>query len=182
MDEIIIIKIIFGILLSLGSCILFFLAYLLYFKYLVQEKNCTSRTKGVVKKYTFGTKGGEHSGVHLPIVTYNVNGKEYKVVGPEYKGYIVITKRNPINENQDIYKEENHILTINRSANSFAEMRGHIMSHIYPVGTELDVFYNQKKPKQAYVLRYCNKKGGFYLMFYCGIAVLILDLVVLFVL
>ena len=45
MDEIIIIKIIFGILLSLGSCILFFLAYLLYFKYLVQEKNAHQEPK-----------------------------------------------------------------------------------------------------------------------------------------
>ena len=142
MDKIVIIKIIFGSLLSLGAFILLLLAYLLFYKYIIQEKRCTAKTKGVVKKYTLGTRGGENSGIHLPVVSYNVDGKEYKVVGPEYKSYVVITKSGPMNENSEVYKEENQVLTINRSANSFVEMRGHIMEHIYPVGTKIDVLHS----------------------------------------
>ena len=182
MDKILIIKIIFGSLLSVGAFLLLLLAYLLFYKYIIQEKRCTEKTKGVVKKYTLGTRGGEHSGIHLPVVSYNVGGKEYKVVGPEYKSYVVITKSGPMNENSEVYKEENQVLTINRSANSFVEMRGHIMEHIYPVGTKIDVFYNPKKPKLAYVKRYCNKKWGFWLMFLSGIAIIIINLLILFML
>ncbi len=179
MDKILIIKMVFGSLLSVGALVLLLLAYLLFYKYIVQEKRCTAKTKGVVKKYTLGTRGGEHGGVHLPIVSYNVDGNEYRVTGPEYKGYVIITKKSPGNENQEAYKEENQILTINRSANSFVEMRGHLMEHIYPVGKELDVFYNPKKPKMAYVLRYCNKKWGFWLMFLSGIAIIIINLLII---
>ena len=182
MDKIVIIKIVFGSLLSVGAFILLLLAYLLFYKYIIQEKRCTEKTKGVVKRYTLGTRGGEHSGVHLPVVSYNVDGKEYKVVGPEYKSYVVITKSGPMNENSEVYKEENQVLTINRSANSFVEMRGHIMEHIYPIGTQIDVFYNPKKPKLAYVKRYCNKKWGFWLMFLSGIAIIIINLLILFML
>lgn len=182
MNEIIIIKIIFGSLSSVGAFVLLLLAYLLFYKYIVQEKRCTEKTKGVVKRYTLGTRGGEHSGIHLPIVYYDVDGKEYKVVGPEYKGYVIITKKNPESVYQEAYKEENQILTINRSTNSFVEMRGHLMEHIYPVGVEMDVFYDPKKPKRAYVLRYCNKKWGFWLMFLSGIAIIIINLLILFML
>ena len=182
MDEILVTKIIFGILLTVGSLVLFLLSYLLFYKYIVQEKRCTAKTKGVVKRYTLGTRGGEHSGVHLPVVSYDVDGKEYKVVGPEYKSYVVITKSGPMNENSEVYKEENQVLTINKSANFFVEMRGHIMEHIYPIGTQIDVFYNPKKPKLAYVKRYCNKKWGFWLMFLSGIAIIIINLLILFML
>lgn len=182
MDEILVTKIIFGILLTVGSLVLFLLSYLLFYKYIVQEKRCKAKTKGVVKKYTLAYRGGENSGVHLPIVYYNVDGKEYKVVGPEYKSYVVITKSSPMNENSETYKEENQVLTINRRANSFVDVRTHLMAHIYPEGTELDVFYDPKKPKLAYVLRYCNKKWAFYLTFFAGAALVVINLLMLILL
>lgn len=179
MDEILVTKIIFGILLTVGSFVLFLLSYLLFYKYIVQEKRCTAKTKGVVRKYTLAYRGGENSGVHLPIVYYNVDGKEYKVVGPEYKGYVIVTKKSPENKNEEAYKEENQVLHINRCANSFVEVRTHLMAHIYPVGMELDVFYDPKKPKLAYVLRYCNKKWAFYLTFFAGTALVVINLLML---
>ena len=179
MDEITVIKIVFGILLSIGAFVLLLLAYFLFYKYIVQEKRCTAKAKGIVKKYTLGTRGGENSGVHLPIVYYNVDGKEYKAIGPEYKSYVIITKSGPLNDNQEAFKEENQVLTINRRANAFANVRTHIMAHIYPAGTELDVFYDPQKPGLAYVSRYCNKKGAFYLMLFSGLAILIVDILIL---
>ena len=92
MSETLIIEITFGILLSIGSFVLFILAFKLFYKYIIQEKRCTSKVKGIIKKYTLATRGGENSGIHLPVVHYIVNGKEYKVVGPEYKAYKIIAK------------------------------------------------------------------------------------------
>lgn len=182
MDEVLVTKIIFGILLTVGSFVLFLLSYLLFYKYIVQEKRCTAKTKGVVRKYTLAYRGGENSGVHLPIVYYNVDSKEYKVVGPEYKGYVIVTKKSPENKNEEAYKEENQVLHINRCANSFVEVCTHLMAHIYPVGMELDVFYDPKKPKLAYVLRYCNKKWAFYLTFFAGAALVVINLLMLILL
>ncbi len=182
MDERTIIKIVFGILLSIGAFVLFLLSYLLFYKYIVHEKRCTVKTKGVVKKYTLANRGGDNCAIHLPIVYYQVDGKEYKVVGPEYKFIVTTTMKSPMNKSQEAYKEENQILTINRCANSFVDVRSHLMAHLYPVGTELDVFYDPQKPKLAYVLRYCNKKWAFYVGFFSGMAILIIDLLTLILL
>lgn len=181
MSEILIIKIEFGIFLSIGSLVLFILAFKLFYKYLIQEKRCTSKVKGIIKKYTLATRGGENSGIHLPIVYYVVNGKEYKVVGPEYKAYKIITKNSPINKNEMEYKEKNQILEINMTSNSFVGVYNNPIEQLYPINSEIDVYYDSKNPKLAYVLRYCNKKWQFYLTFCSALLILIFELLILFV-
>ena len=49
MTDMEIIKLVFGTLLSLGAVVLFFLSFKLFYKYLIQEKRCTSKVTGVVK-------------------------------------------------------------------------------------------------------------------------------------
>ena len=163
MSETLIIEITFGILLSIGSFVLFILAFKLFYKYIIQEKRCTSKVKGIIKKYTLATRGGENSGIHLPVVHYIVNGKEYKVVGPEYK-------------------EENQILKINRTSNSFAGVYNNPIEELYPINSEIDVYYDPSNPKLSYVLRYCNKKWLFYLTFCSALLTLVIDLLILFLL
>ncbi len=180
MEKILIIKIIFGILLSIGSLVLFVLAFKLFYKYIIQEKRCTSKVKGIIKKYTLATRGGENSGIHLPIVFYIVNGKEYKVVGPEYKAYKIIAKNSPISKNEMEYKEENQILEINRTSNSFVGVYNNPMEKLYPINSEIDVYYDSNNPKLSYVLRYCNKKWAFYLTFCSALLILVIDLLILF--
>lgn len=182
MSEILIIKIVFGILLSIGTLVLFVLAFKLFYKYLIQEKRCTSKVKGTIKKYTLASRGGENSGVHLPIVFYNVNDKEYKVIGPEYKAYKIITKSSPLNSNNLEYKEENQVLTINRTINSFAGLYKNPIESLYPIDSNVDVYYDPKNPKLSYVLRYCNKKWAFYLTFCSAFLILAIDLIILLVL
>ncbi len=182
MSEILIIKIVFGILLSTGTLVLFVLAFKLFYKYLIQEKRCTSKVKGTIKKYTLASRGGENSGVHLPIVFYNVNDKEYKVIGPEYKAYKIITKSSPLNSNNLEYKEENQVLTINRTINSFVGVYKNPIESLYPIDSNVDVYYDPKNPKLSYVLRYCNKKWAFYLTFCSAFLILAIDLIILLVL
>ncbi len=182
MSETLIIKIEFGILLSIGSFVLFVLAFKLFYKYLIQEKRCTSKSKGTIKKYTLASRGGENSGVHLPIVFYVVNGKEYKVVGPEYKAYKTMTKNNPTSKNEMEYKEENQVLTINRTINSFVGVYKNPIESLYPIDSDIDVYYDPKNPKLSYVLRYCNKKWLFYLTFCSALLILVINLLILLVL
>lgn len=46
------------------------------------------------------------------LLFYVVNGKEYKVVGPEYKAYKIMTKNSPISKNEIEYKEGTQILQL----------------------------------------------------------------------
>ena len=185
MDEKVSLVISFDIFLLIWAVALFLIAYLMFYKYLVQEKRCTAKTTGVVKGYTMLSYGGENAGVHLPIVHYYVDNKEYKVVGPKYKSYVVKSNIGPLSDNSAIYQGNSQVLIINRSSNSFVNIRTNFMEEIFPVGTEVDVFYDPKKPKLAYVLRYCNNKWCFWLTFLTGIAVvmfMIIDLLILFTL
>ena len=179
MNEIEIIKLVFGILLSVGSLVLFFLAYILSYKYLIQEKRCSSRTTGVVRRYTFASHG---NGIFLPVVFYNVNGKEYKVVGPEYTLYKEITKKSLVNGDEMEFDGKGQAFTINRKVNSAVGIYRNPMKILYPLYSEIDVYYDPNNPKLAYVLRYCNKKWTFYLMFFAAVFVLITDLLILFAL
>ena len=78
------------------------------------------------------------------------------------------------------YKEEKQVLTISRIANSFVDIVKNPLVELYPVGSEIDVYYNPDNPKLAYVLRYCNKKWEFWLTFFGGVLVLVLDIIILF--
>lgn len=181
MDENIIMKIIPGIYLSIGSAVLFLLAYLLFYKYLIQEKKCTAKTKGVVKRYSIGNRGG-NANIHLPIVCYEVEGKEYKVMGPEYSYYKVVTKMNPkanINTEAGYRETEKQGLEIMQKRNAFVSFSTNVIAEMYPINTEIDVYYNPQNPKLAYVLRYCNRKWAFWLTFCAGLITLSLDILIL---
>ena len=182
MSEIQIIKLVFGIFLSVGSAVLLLIAFKLYYKYLVQEKKCTAKTVGTVVRYTWATRGGEHSPVCLPVVAYTVNGKTYKAVGPEYKGYQTVTKSTPWSENHDSCCEKNQVLYINQSMNSVFGFCPNPMERLYPKQSTVDVYYCPENPKLAYVLRYCNKKWAFWLTFISACAVLVTDLLLLILL
>ena len=181
MDETMIIKIIFGSFLTIGSLVLFLLAFKLFYKYLIQEKRCTSKTKGIVKGYTLGSRGGENSGVFLPVIRYSINGKEYKVIGPEYKSYLIRTSSSPLTTESDMEfsEDEKQRLLVKYNVNSIISIHKNPMEKLYPKDSEVDVFYDPNNPKLAYVLRYCNRKSMFWLIFICGLAVLLTDISIL---
>lgn len=175
MSDMEIIKIIFGVFLTLGGILLIVLAFKFLYKYLIQEKRCTSKTEGIIKRYSFVSNGG----LHLPIVYYEVDGKEYKVKGPEYKWIIEKTVSTPFSENKTDYKEHNQNITISRSMNSFAGISKNPIREMYPINSKIDVFYDPNNPKLAYVLRYCNMKSFFWMMLISGIVILIIDILIL---
>ena len=175
MSDIEIIKLTFGIFLSVFGLVLIFLAFLLFYKYLVQEKRCISKVKGIIKRYSIA----EYGGVHLPIVYYMVDGKEYKVKGTEYKWIITKTKSSPTSKNKVDYEVDGQSLIINCEVNSIVSVYKNPLYDMYPLNSEIDVFYDPNNPKLAYVLRYCDKKFCFWLMFISGIVILIIDILIL---
>lgn len=180
MQETQIIKIVFGIFLTIFALVLFIIAFKVFYKYLIQEKRCKAKTKGIVKKYTLTNRGGEHSGVHLPIVYYEVKGKEYKVTGPEYKSYRTVITSSLLESNSEVeYKEdEKQRLIIKQKVNSFISIYKNPMEKMYPLGSEVDVYYDESNPKIAYVLKYCNRKWTFWLIFLSGLFTLVLDMAI----
>ena len=182
MNEIQITNLVFGIFLSVGTAVLLLIAFKLYYKYLIQEKKCTAKTVGTVMRYTMATRGGENSAVCLPIVSYTVNGKTYKVVGPEYKGYKTVAKSTPWSGNNDRCYEKNQVLHINCSRNAMFGFCRNPMEKLYPKQSTVEVYYCPENPKWAYVLRYCNRKWAFWLTFISACAVLAVDLLILILL
>lgn len=179
MDEITVIKIVFGILLGLGGMVLLILAFALGWKYMVQEKRCTAKASGTVFRYAYGSKNG---GVRLPVVRYTVDGREYKVTGPQYKAYVSVSKTSPTAENTQEYSEDNQVFKVRNTNNSFVGIVKNPMSELYPLGSQIDVFYDPQKPKLAYVLRYCNLKYIFWVLFSGAVLVWLIDLLILLLL
>lgn len=52
-----------------------------------------------------------------------VNGKNYKVVGPEHKAYKITYSANPFNDNQTEYDVSNNVLTVKYKSNSIIGLR-----------------------------------------------------------
>jgi hypothetical protein len=179
MSDIEIIKLVFGIMLSVYTVVLFVLAYALAYKYMVQEERCTARTKGIIQRYTFASRG---NGIFLPVVFYTVNGKEYKLVGPEYRMYKTVVRKSPVFENETEYGEESQVFIVNRTVNAAVGIYHNPMKTQYPLYSEIDVYYDPNHPKLAYVLRYCNLKWIFYALFFAALFTLMLDMFVLFIL
>ena len=110
MTEIEIIRIVFGIGFGLGGGVLLLLAFTVGYRYLVMEQRCTCRTNGTVTGYSAACYGGENSAVHLPVVRYTVEGREYRVTGPRYRGYVTRSVSTPFAENACRCYEKNGVL------------------------------------------------------------------------
>lgn len=167
----------FGIYLTVFGAVLMFLAFAVFYKYLIMEKRCSAKVKGVVKGY----RCVSDNGIALPVVYYTVNNQEYKVVGPEYSWYVTKSITTPFSKNTMSYEEKpNGVFVVNRTSNSFFGVQQNPIAELYPINTELDVFYDPNKPKLAYVLRCPKRKWMFYLTFFSAIFVWIMNLVFIF--
>lgn len=178
MSDIEVIKLVFGILLTIGGAILLLFSRLIGWKYVVQKKHCTRQAVGTVEDYCLRGEGGD---ITLPYVTYEVNGKKYHVLGPRYKGYVTsnIPKSGvPENGTAECYADKHDVLHVKINSNHGYSHVKDPVAEMYPVGMELPVFYDPMKPKNAYVLKYCNLSYIFWLFFVSGIVVLLIDLLI----
>ena len=139
------INFLFFIIFFAAGFILLLLALVLNYKGNSFSKNCSEVVKGKVVKYTLWS----NNGVSFPIVEYLVNNVSY-TQRLKY-GYIITTSSSFKNVNSKINSNvEDANLRINKNAHiSTNPLKGK-----FPVGTELDVYYNPNDPKKSYVLRF----------------------------
>lgn len=176
MKEIEQVKLMFGIYLGLFGGVLVFLAFALFYKYLVMGRRCSRCAEGTVFGYTAASHG---EGVYLPKVKYEVEGREYGVVGPRYRGVITHVVRGPLVGNTHRCYEKDNVLYVERTANSFVGVAQNLLAELYPVGSTLPVWYDPKKPGLSYALRPPQNQSHFWLTFLAGLSIWILDALML---
>ena len=126
MSEIEEIKLVFGILLSIGGAVLLCVSMVLS-KYVDMDKKCKGKTTGIVRGYS---QIGSNGGVRLPKVEYKVDGKQYFVVGPQYKATVVTSIWTPNSVNDmTYYEDENHVLHVKRELNSHVKISFNPMAY-----------------------------------------------------
>ena len=108
-------------------------------------KQCTLTTKGKVIKYTLWN----NNGVHFPIVEYIVNDIKYN---QRLKYGWIVNKSSSFNKIKT--EVENDVKGENLVINSNTHIYTNALKEHFPIGTELDVFYNPQNPNKSYVMRF----------------------------
>ena len=135
-------------------------------------EQCSLKTKGKVIKYTLWN----NNGVHFPIVEYIVNYIKYN---QRLKYGWVINKSSSFNKmNTEI---ESDALGENLVINSNTHISTNVLKEHFPIGTELDVFYNLENPVKSYVIRYV-KNLAVKVLFFIGLFFIILAFIGLLIL
>jgi hypothetical protein len=122
-------------------------------------KQCNQKTKGKVIKYTLWN----NNGVHFPIVEYIVNNTKYNQ-RLEYAW--IINKSSSFNKVKT--EIENNVKKDNLVISSNAHIYTNALEEHFPVGTELDVFYNPQNPNKSYVMRFV-KSPAVKVLFFTGL-------------
>lgn len=174
-------NIFWGIYLLIFDIAMFLIAYLLGWKSMHKKERCNKKTEGTVIRYSYV----RYNGVSLPVVEYFVDGNNYKVVGPKFKAGVKKTFSAPWNSliakqetNLNTREDLPDVLKINSTENSFVNIRITPLKDLYPIGSKVDVYYDERNPKVSYVQRYAGTMlfFSFYLPFVLGILFLILSL------
>ena len=122
-------------------------------------EKCTLSTKGKVIKYTLWN----NNGIHFPIVEYVVKDTKYN---QRLKYGWIINKSSSFNGIKT--KVVNDILGENLVINSNAYISTNVLKEHFPIGTELDVFYNPENPAKSYVARFV-KNPAIKVLFFIGL-------------
>ena len=172
-------RLLIGLVLLSISILLFFLAYKIGWKYMLQEDRCTAKTTGRIVGYSMWRHG--NSALRLPKVEYETNQGVFTMTGPEYRSVIVSSVSTPFRKQQetdyttDIYAQS---FRCHIRKNSLFSVEGNPMRELFPLGSEIDVFYDPYNPQLAYALRYANKKFVFYLLLFGGLLLLAASIIV----
>lgn len=131
--------------------------YMFGLKKLKKDERCCEHSVGTV----IGASNIRCGGFSLPRVKYVVNGKSYKVAGPKFRSSIVTSVSTPFESVEtkietNLTTKENIPLKLKVKIrkNSLSSVMKSPLFELFPIGAEVDVYYNPVKPKESYVQRY----------------------------
>lgn len=159
------------------------LIYVFYFRSKRKKEVCTAVVTGEVKRYSFIS----YNGMSLPVVGYWVDNVYYTEVGPRFQSVryqMISTPWNSIHTEQEhTALDRDHLpekLTVYRKQNSFISFTANPLQDLFPVGSLVDVYYNPKKPKQAYVHRHVVAMSKGVLILFVVIQIVYIIIYILF--
>lgn len=158
--------------------------YFLYYKKRKIKELCTNKITGKIIRYS----AVHYNDVSLPVVEYVVNGQTYKVVGPKFKATVTSSFSNPFNNveseitsNLTTREELPEVLKIKINRNSIASYIQSPLKDLYPIDSEVDVYYNPNNPKMSYVQRFIKPSGWLFNLFLIiGIILLVIGFGIMF--
>lgn len=130
-------------------------------------EQCNQTIKGKVIKYTLWN----NEGVHFPIVEYIVDNAKYE---QRLKYGWIISKSSSFNKVKA--EVENDVKSDNLVVRSNMHISTNPLQEQFPVGTEVDVYYNPQSPKKSYVMRFV-KNPARKAFFIAGLSFIILAFV-----
>ena len=160
-------KISFFVIFMVMGLILLILSLIFRSKDKKMIKQCTLTTKGKVIKYTFWN----NNGIHFPIVEYLVNETKYN---QRLKYGLIINKSSSFNRIKT--EVENDVKEQNLVINSNTYISTNALKEHFPIGTELDVFYNAQNPNKSYVMRFVENPAV-KVLFFVGLLFIILSFI-----
>ena len=149
-------KISFFVIFMLIGLILLILSLIFKSKDKKMVEQCILTTKGKVIKYTLWN----NNGVYFPIVEYIVNNVKYN---QRLKYGWITNKSSSFNKVKS--KVENDVKNDNLVIRSNTHISTNALKEHFPVGTELDVFYNPHNPNKSYVMRFVKSPAVKVLLF-----------------
>ena len=152
------------VVLGLLWLVIVFPLYLHYRKEISIRSKSISLISGKVVGYNSSiyTRHGEPPQVALPLVEYTVRGKQYRK-RLEYKQFIPASSGR-IQKN--VFSSD-YVYGSDRSLD---------LKKIFPVGSNMAVYYNPKNPEEAYVERYISNEKYFKYL-YIGFSIIFLILI-----
>lgn len=165
-------KISFFVIFLLIGLVLLILSLIFKSKDKKMIEQCSLKTNGKVIKYTLWN----NNGVHFPIVEYIVNDIKYN---QRLKYGWIINKSSSFNKiNTEV---ESDVLGENLVINSNTHISTNVLKEYFPIGTELDVFYNLENPAKSYIIRFI-KNPAVKVLFFIGLLFIILAFIGLLIL
>lgn len=145
-----------------GLYILAFAAaiWICFYIFGIRKKNksarCSMRVTGRVVRYS----AVHYNGIHVPLVEYVVDGKTYKIAGPRFSSVVVKTVRTPfedpnakIETNLTTREDLPRGLRVKVRRNNFMSVETSPLMKLYPIDSIVDVYYDPRRPKVAFVQR-----------------------------
>ena len=176
-------NIFFGVYILVFAIVIFIVWYFLYVRKNKKCVKCTEKIIGKVVRYSIV----RYNDISLPVVEYVVDGKSYNAVGPHVRGVVRFSFSSPFNKikteiksNLTTREELPEILKLNVRRNNLVSYELSPLLDLYPIGSEVFVYYNPLKPKESYVERFLKPSKWLNLILLLAIILVGLSIYVFF--